>query len=359
MNTVNTARVLLTAATMAAATPAIPTVVRAEGKKVLLESTNAPEDFVEWQGATGPNVVEVKIDETRRAMEVAAGTNSPVSIDGACPPPSSFPGWKLDISAEPAAGRDSAEVHSTAVDRTGDNGTFNLRTTAPSRAGQTLKTQVDCVRLGDDGKTVEDREPLDLSITAVGSDSGAEELADDADNFAYRGNEDGEPEEPNIQVNAGAACAIPMYGKPKPSVGVKAGFAGDPVAKGDALRFPIGAEYRYAEVSEQVTADGRQVNIGTPTHAGLLKVGWEPVVYDGVADVRLQIAALLGVGHAVEVKTRDGKVVPGKTGVVGGADVGVAIGGKNLALKAGGFVQGSSVQALNAWGPFVCAEGRF
>lgn len=332
-----------TVSTLAALTTLIASSAQAgDGTKINLTPDTPAEQLVEWRGANSPNLIDSRIDKTRRVLRVITTTNAPVSLDGACPPEDLYPGWKPDLgkTATPTSTGYPAEVRKRDILRTGPNGTWTLDTTAPSRPNQTLQTTLTCYRDGNDNDVLdegEDRHSLTAYIKSQGSDersSGASSYF----TFSGEGDESGDDsadsskKEHRVNMEGAAVGFNPAEGGWGPGFEAKVGW--DPIGstRDQVKRFTLGALYRYVNI------DGSKHFRDTDTHTAAARFGWNPVVYDEAMRVAIDIGVAAGVSVTQqEDLLKDGRKAPDATNPIGTFDGGLEFGGDNVRGKVGGF----------------------
>lgn len=345
-------------AALTAVAMSIPALAQAEdGAKIDLSPDTPAEQLVEWKGAESPNLIDIRIDKTRRNLHVKTTTNAPVSLHGACPPQDLYPNWKLDLGKKGTATGYPAEVHDRDTIRTGPNGTWTLDTTAPSRPNQTLQTTLTCYRDADGNGTrgeKEDSHSLTAYITSQGSDSGS--AAADSSFFTYSGEGPGSTDDTDsseghrVKMEVSVLGITPLQGVPEdenmwnPGAGARLSF--DPVnsTRDGVKRFVLGLDYRFGHG----IPNGTVPDANTHTITG--RFGWDPVLSDEKARVVLDVGIGAGVGVTQASILKSGKEIPGSTNVVGTADIGLEVGGNNVRAKIGAFCTLSADPAQQACG---------
>lgn len=358
-----------TTAVLTAIAMSIPNPALAEdGAQIDLSPNTPAEQLVEWRGADSPNLIDNRIDKTRRNLRITATTNAPVSLHGACPPADLYPNWKLDLGKRGTATGYPAEVHDRDTLRTGPNGTWTLDTTAPSRPNQTLQTTLTCYRDSDGNDALDDGEDshkLTAHIKSQGSD-GQGGGAGSYFTFSGEGGGSGDDstsasadKNPMWHARGAVADTIPMSGVGDTNnLGVLAAVGVDPVHGGGSRNFEIDLVYRSGRVPGEVTDEaGKKHVIDGYTHCGFVGGGWTPEL--GTELVRGRIAGAIGVCAAEALETDYGRV-DGKTSVgVGRGDAGIEVGGKNIGVTGGVDAVVGADSSARFWGPYIGVYGRW
>lgn len=370
---------------------------KANAEEIALRSTRPAAESVEWTGpANSSNLVSSTVDKTRRELTVVATTNAPVVLHGACPAPSSYPGWKLATEAA-KPGMDSGKLVPTSTIRTGENGTFDIHTTMPSRPGQTVEVQLACVgtekrevvekketraagvdgvmNTPDDIVTSEDvkvmkdvetgKEVLKATLTSVATTpDGSAIMLMPAGSFPYRDRDaDGRERKPvenpanagtSVMVQLGLATTSGLSDKP----GVGGGLIAGVEAKVHGLP-PLGLVYRRAgSLPQNVTADDgttTKVVEGT-SHCGFAGAGWHPNLGEN-------LRAITGVGvgacYAEQIHTSPVDKVAAQTSAAARLTVGAALHGKNLGVGLTGDVVVGTAESSRFGGVGLVVSAEF
>lgn len=292
-------------------------------ESIRLETATPAETFVKWEGARSPgadNLVRATI--RGRVMHVIASVNVPLALDFGCPPPSSYPGWAVDVTKKAEPGRDSAEIDNTAVERTGENGAYALRTTAPARAGGELTARIDCVKTNGKEEVV-DRESLYATITAIngapGSSTGFFRGTDEADQeseavaIRYR-----KRTGPDVEFLAGLGVQAPLSPlssaegigidwRPVFTAGIRARIAAI-----EKWRVFAGPDYGFLKLPMTfVPPTGGRSSMYVDTHELALVVeGRYPLIHGAIGDIAVAVSVALGAQYKPRQTTQDGGFLP-------------------------------------------------
>lgn len=330
-----TAIAVLTATAMS-----IPTSARAEdGAKIDLSPDTPAEQLVEWRGADSPNLIDSRIDRTRRNLRITATTNTPVSLHGACPPQDLYPNWKLDLGKKGTNKGYPAEVHDRDTLRTGPNGTWTLDTTAPSRPNQKLQTTLTCYHDADNNNARdkgEDSQKLTAFITSQG-DGGSSgtgnfftfsgegpESFDDSDSSS-----DSSKEGHRVKMEGNVVGFLPRN-EGDFGYGFEARVGWNPI--NSIQHLTVGALYRYVDITE--TKNFRN----TDTHTVAARAGWNPVWATRFTDIGIDLGVGTGLSNTQqEFLLKDGRKAPDAINPIAIFDAGVEFGNKNIRGKIGGL----------------------
>lgn len=337
--------------------PAPPAYIPPPGSGDLFHSAAPEEQFCEWEGGRGTNVVRVQIDKNRRRILIVITAGSVFYLDGGVPP-----GWNLDTkSADPTTG--PSRVFHMVTERNLARGTFTVMGYAPDRARGTVVGQFDCVKPGGKGGVV-DRHSLTATVVSVGGTPGGSGTPDP---FFFRGNlprsgdseSDDESRAPTPVFAEGAlALARPIKGAPTSNLALDLDVGVEPVSgEGWAERAQLGLRGRVHRNSEHIeTADGGTGDVTGSTFCGFVRGAWVPRVTQYVRGL-LGLGA--GVCHAQRLETGPDTDISAATGVAATVDVGIQVGTPNFGGKAGWELTAGGHDAFQTHSGFLGAYGRF
>lgn len=330
---------------------AAPKAVEAQTYAAPLETDTPASEYVRWEGVNPQNIISHRMDKTRRDLTVVTTPNAPITVNLGCPPPSLYPGWKLEVPRDYVpGGEDHAEIDETDVVRTGRNGTFAVRLTAPSRQGK-VKAKFRCRKYepGDDGELDTeddvpegDAEALSLNIVSQGIKDGRPvPFPVGSGNVGFApsnsGEREGSADRRPFRAAVGGVSSWPMAGgMPRPGVFTEFGIdvLGDEKWLDDLI---VGLRYRLSQGLERAIVDrrsgtGERVNVKATGHGMFATATAEKRAGNAV---RFALGAGAGGVHLEKSDTDIGGTVPPRTDPAAEIHGGISVGGESVQVGAG------------------------
>lgn len=325
----------------------------ASAQNFRLERPEPRENLAEIIDVSGPGLVWRVIDETKKNAKATVTPGSPLNVRVGC----GGLDWRLNIGPAPAAGEEFGVAHSTLPALGEHNATF----LASPRVGDSRIARFQCVKGGGPGPNgrhgdADDVKPTDTEDLSVEVTSVVGAPSVDHDPFVYR-------DEALLDGNGISGIPVELAGSVLAVDGDVGGLISakvDPVARGTMGRVPVGVTYRVGRVHEDATAvDGTEKEVSGLAHCGFIGGGWSPILAQQTIDVRLEVEGAMGICRADEIETGPGTSIPAVTDVAGRLGLGVQVGGKNLAVRAGVDAVFADQEALQSVSPNVGIVVRF